>query len=117
MSIYPVSTVNEKSGTVVRKYFRNKTQIAKVVEYGEKSKMRNYGIFRMDVLNGREGKYFNYYNEKNNMLLSMSKTPDSSIGRVAVCPQGFQQFINKISFPNTLKNFIRFLEWSKHLAK
>ena len=116
MAVYPVSTLNEKSGTIVRKYFRNKTQIAKVVEYGEKSKMREYEISRMDVLQGMGRKYFNFYNGSD-MVLSLVKSTDGSVRKAATYPNGFKQFIDKLSFSNTIRNFLNFTQKSKHLEK
>ena len=117
MAIYPVSTVSEKTGTVIRKVYRNNSQIAKVIQYGEKSKMRDYGIGRMDVLNCITGKYFNYYNEQNRMVMSLVKSEDGKVSRVAENNVGTKNFIDKSSFTNTIRDALKYLKVTKYLAK
>lgn len=110
-----ISTLtNAKTGTVVKKMLTGEGQLQRVIQYGERTPLRQIGIDTVKITSNKNGgKYFEYFNKNgNHHLFSFGKRKDGSIGD-AFYYKAVEPLIDNNSFQKTVKNFIDALRASK----
>ena len=110
-----ISTLTSaKTGTVVKKMLTDKGQLQKVIQYGEKTPLRQIGIDTVKITSNKgEGNLYEYFSQNGNKnLFTFQKLKDDRIGKSS-CYVDAAPLVDYSSFTKTIKNFIDALRASK----
>lgn len=110
-----ISTLTSaKTGTVVKKMLNSEGQLQKVIQYGEKTPLRQIGIDTVKITSDKNGvKTFDYFRQNCKVsLFTFTKCIDGRLGSSSYYTTA-APLVDHNSFQKTLKNFIDALRASK----